>query len=136
RYRHAIEALARGSEHSELDIARRAIGAAKDAATAALQREGGIRPGEAIESRRTQDPGYYLISKGRHAFERGLGFHVPLRDQLGRAMRPGGVVGYAAAIAAIAGVLLILPLLSVASFDVEPLPLCVLALLALLPASD
>ncbi len=52
RCRHAIEELARGSRHSELDIAERAMQVAG---------AGG--------SRRERNPGYHLIARGRRAFE-------------------------------------------------------------------
>src|SRR5262249_50986292 len=50
-YRRAIERLARGSEHSELDVAKRAIALAKRPASRA--RDGKL-------SGRERDPGYYL----------------------------------------------------------------------------
>ena len=58
RYRRAIEELARGSRHSELDITRLALLAAKQAGEEAPSKD------EAT-SAREQDPGYYLIAKGR-----------------------------------------------------------------------
>ena len=77
RYRHAIEELARGSAHSELEVARARVVAARRAGG-----RGGRRCGR---MRREQDPGYYLISDGRRAFESELGFRVPLATRLIRA---------------------------------------------------
>ena len=58
RYRHAIEKLARGSGHTEIEVAQLAIAAARRAAP-----EGPNRDGATV--RREQDPGFYLISRGR-----------------------------------------------------------------------
>ena len=54
-YRSAIEELARGSKRAEIDIARRAVLAAEQAACAG--------PGM-VEGRRS-DPGYHLLAEGR-----------------------------------------------------------------------
>ncbi|HEX9814801.1 MAG TPA: glycosyl transferase, partial [Myxococcota bacterium] len=60
-YRHAIEDLARGSRHSELEVARAALRRAR-------------APGHFDE--RARDPGYHLISGGRPAFEREIHFRA------------------------------------------------------------
>lgn len=129
RYRHAIEELARGSEHPEIDVAARVILAATRAG-----RESPHRSDAA--ARREQDPGYYLISKGRRAFERELGFRVPVRDWLVRAYATAGILGYAGTIATITAFILALSLLGGAESGVGGSALCLLALLALVPASD
>src|ERR1700681_4539049 len=71
-YRHAIEDLSRGSSHSEIEIARRAVQHAKRSSAKLQGRE---KEGDA----RLADPGYYLIAQGRLAFEREIGFRVPWR---------------------------------------------------------
>ena len=179
RYRHAIEELARGSGHPELEVAQRALAAAKRAAAepfetppkeAAPQGErnmsvrlntntaraeeaspeqarNAVSKGfqgpsrspvcESIDGRRRQqDPGYYLISTGRRAFETELGFRVPMREWLVRANTAAGILGYAGAIAIMTAVVLALPLLAVAEPGVSGSALFLLALLALVPASD
>ncbi len=128
RYRHAIEALARGSGHSELEVAGRAILAAKRA-------EGELRSGGAT-ARGEQDPGHYLIAKGRRGFERKLGFRVPMRDWLIRAYTAAGMFGYLGTVAIISALILALPLLGVAESGVGGSALFLLALLALVSASD
>ncbi|HVO22516.1 MAG TPA: glucoamylase family protein [Candidatus Margulisiibacteriota bacterium] len=125
RYRHAIEELARGSGHTELEVAQRALRAAGEPPN-----------GGDATTRREQDPGYYLISKGRRAFETALGFRVPMKDWLARANAAAGILGYAAAIAVITTFILALPLLALAQFGVDGPILSLLALLALVPASD
>jgi cyclic beta-1,2-glucan synthetase len=106
RYRRAIEELARGSAHSEIDVARAAIAAAKLA--------GADQQAESFGSdQRKRDPGYYLIGPGRRAFEAQLGFRAPLKDWLVRANAAVGISGYLAAVAIAAGLLLASALVAV-----------------------
>ncbi len=77
RYRHAVEELARGSGRTEVEVAREAAAMA-DAAPPADD----VEPSLAA---RRRDPGYYLISDGRPAFERALHVRVPLAGRLRRA---------------------------------------------------
>jgi len=72
RYRRAVEELARGSAHSEIDVARAAIVTAKRA-------EADQQVGSVGSDQRRRDPGYYLIGPGRRAFEAELGFRAPLK---------------------------------------------------------
>ncbi|MFI5394795.1 MAG: GH36-type glycosyl hydrolase domain-containing protein [Candidatus Binatia bacterium] len=129
RYRHAIEDLARGSGHPELEVTRRAL------ATATRT---GAEPASADDAsaRRKRDPGYYLISTGRRAFETEIGFRLPLRDWLTRAYGAAGLVGYLGTIAVISAFILALSLLGVAASGVGGSALCLLALLAVVPASE
>ena len=98
-YRHAIEELARGSGHTEIEVANSAIAAANRAAP-----EGPGR--DATTARREHDPGYYLISRGLHAFERELGFRAPIGDWIARANAAAGIVGYIGTIALLSAVIL------------------------------
>ncbi len=63
-YRSAVEELARGSLHGELDIARLAV-----ASAAAPRPE--LAP---TEQARRSDAGYYLLAGGRREFEASIGF--------------------------------------------------------------
>ena len=122
-YRHAIEDLGRGAQLPELVVTRRALAAAAHAPPAARARE----------------PGYHLISSGRRAFELELGYRIPMRDWLVRAMTGAGIVGYLAAIASVSAGFLVLPLLAEARFGEVPphlWTLVALALLAAIPATD
>ena len=123
RYRHAIEELARGSRLPELQVAKRAIAAAKRAA-AEPQSES-----DATVSRE-QDPGYYLISKGRRAFEKELGFRVPVSEWLIRANTAAGILGYVGVMAVISAIILALPLIGMAEYGMRGWALLLLALLA------
>ena len=59
--------------------------------------------GTAEPEQRRQDPGYYLIGQGRRAFEKKLGFRVPMKDWLVRANAAVGISGYLVAIMFAAG---------------------------------
>jgi cyclic beta-1,2-glucan synthetase len=130
RYRHAIEDLARGSGHAEIEVARRALDAARRAGSEAPAREAAATP------RREEDPGYHLISRGRPAFERELGFRAPVRSWLVRAATAAGILGYIGSIALLTASLLAIALLGAAAPGTSGAGLVVLALLALIPASD
>ena len=80
RYRHAVEELARGSRLAELDVARRAAAKGRDAAA-----EGDPR---------RSDPGFYLISRGREAFEEELGYRIPPARWLRRSFVAFATPGY------------------------------------------
>ncbi len=129
RYRHAIEELARGSAHSELEVARRAVAAANRCAHESRT------DGDATRSRQ-HDPGYYLISNGRRAFEREIGFRAPVKDWLKRASAAAGIVGYLGTIALLSACVISLPLLVAVNAGAGGLTLALLVLLALVPAAD
>ena len=92
-YRTAIEDLARGSTHTELDIAKRASAAAS------------AHPGA-----RAGDPGHYLIGSGRPGFEAALHYRAPLRTRLQRACRRFGIGGYGVAVIVLAAAFVAFPL--------------------------
>jgi cyclic beta-1,2-glucan synthetase len=104
-YRSAIEELARGSNRTEIDIARHAVLAAKQAACA----------GAGVVEGRRSDPGYHLLAEGPGVFEAGIGFRPPPHTWLGRSSRALGIGGYVSAIAVAAGVLFALPLFALAA---------------------
>ncbi|WP_237355721.1 GH36-type glycosyl hydrolase domain-containing protein [Xanthobacter sp. YC-JY1] len=126
-YRDAIEQLARGSRRSELDIAREAI-AATERACAAHPDQGPLP--------RDCEPGYYLIGSGRRAFERRVGFRLPISNVSTHLNRAFGVGGYVAAIAIAAAALLALPLLALGAAGVGAAQLVILTLLGSVPAID
>jgi cyclic beta-1,2-glucan synthetase len=128
RYRHAIEELARGSAHSELDIARTAIVAAKRAAAEPSH--------DSASPRREQQPGYYLIANGRRALEAEIGFRLSVRQRLVRAYTAAGILGYLGTIALVAGIVSALPLLALAKTGTGGWTLVAFALLAVIPALD
>ena len=121
-YRHAVEELARGSGRSEVDVAREAM--------AHAQRAGG-----AGDDRRT-DPGFHLVGNGRVPFEAALGYRLPPLRRLLRLYVGLATPGYLGTIAALSGALLVPPLLAEWAAGAGPTSLVVLALLAVVPASD
>jgi cyclic beta-1,2-glucan synthetase len=120
-YRHAIEEIARGSGRPELEVAREAIAQTHSAE---------------VHDDRTSDPGFYLIGKGRLAFEQALGYRAPRRRRLLRAYIAAATPGYLGTIAALTGFIVALPLLAGGVSGVGAVGLLVLALLAAVPASD
>ena len=71
-YRTAVEELAKGSGKSESEIARLALQRAVEAAD------------HLNFSPRMGDPGYSLFDEGRRAFEKKIGFQVPLKNRFRR----------------------------------------------------
>ena len=118
-----------GSKRSELDVARQAIARANRAADGA--RQSGASPGD-----RSEDPGYYLIAKGRPLFEAEIGYRVPLTRWLLRAFVSGAAPRYLATIGVLAAMLLALPLLAAQASGIGVGALVFLGLVALIPASD
>ncbi len=123
-YRTAIEELGRGSAHTELDIARLAIAAAKkNAAGAAPENRG-------------SDPGYHLLAGGRPALERATGFRPSMRARLKRACRMLGIGGYGTAIVALASLFLAPPIWLCAHAGIGALWLVLLGVPGFVMASD
>jgi cyclic beta-1,2-glucan synthetase len=127
-YRHAIEDLARGSSHSEIDIAKRAVQRAKLAH--------GEARGNQVTSERRADPGYYLLSHGRSDFEKELGFKIRWRRGLLRLYVRHAVPGYLGTIAVLTAIILALPLSHAKTFGLTTPYLILMAVLAAIPASD
>src|SRR2546428_6771485 len=121
-YRHAVEELARGSDRPELDVAREAVARAQ-------------RPDTDDDDRRN-DPGFHLIGNGRMAFELALGYRAAPMRRLLRTYVAAATPGYLGAIAVLSGFMFTLPLLAAGASGVGPWSLLVLALLAVIPASD
>ncbi|MHB8397999.1 MAG: glucoamylase family protein, partial [Candidatus Limnocylindrales bacterium] len=128
RYRHAVEALAKGSGRTEVDVARQAASMAETAPASPGDPEG------------PHDPGYYLISDGRPALEDALGVRVPPGARLRRAYVRWATPGYLATFAVVTAIILAVPILlsgglfggsGAASTD-----LLIIGLLALAVASD
>ncbi len=118
-YRHAIEQLSRGSGLSEVDVARRAIQAAR----------------RAPDSRR-KDPGYYLISAGRFGFEKDVKFKIPLRQRLLRVYISWATPAYLGSLTLVTALFLAIPLYASYRVGMSPLALAAFAVLALILASD
>jgi cyclic beta-1,2-glucan synthetase len=126
-YRRAIERLARGSRRSEVEVATRAVEAAKRAARRA--------PGGRF-SDRDRDPGYYLIARGREAFEHDIGFHAPRGEWLSRLTLPARSAFYLGLIALMTLAVMAAALAGVMVSGVSGWLLAALTLLAVIPASE
>ncbi len=123
-YRSAIEDLARCSSRDETDVASRAIAAAKRVA----ETDGA----DGHES----DPGYYLIARGRRAFEKELGCRLRLTTLLFRLNSDVGVISYIAMIALVSAIVLAAALLAVGWGGASGGIFIGLAFVGLIPASD
>ncbi len=84
----------------------------------------------------TEDPGYYLISKGRRDFERQIGFRVPVGLRLQRACRANGLAGYLGGITALTALLVFGIEWIAGSAGAAPWTLWLLGFLGLVPASS
>lgn len=120
-YRSAIEELARGSRHSESDIARAAVQAAHDATPAGA---------------READPGYHLLAGGRRAFEAAIGFRPSLGAWPTWLNRRLGVGGYIGLVGVATALLLAVPLTVLALIGTGPVGLGLLGVLGAVPAVD
>ena len=120
-YRSVIEELARGSVHSELEIARRAI-AAIAAASDSDPRE--------------RDPGYHLLARGRRAFELAVEYRAPLGNwpsRLSASLGPGGYIG---AVLAVMAIVLAVALWTLGTRGIVGPSLALFALFGVIPAID
>ncbi len=120
-YRRAIEELARGSRQTELEVASAALSA-----------------GEAIggeDAERTRDPGFHLIGSGRRAFEAMVGYRAPRWSRAAR-FTARGAGEYIASVAAVAAIVLMLPLIEIRRWGVDDSWLGLLTLLGMVPAID
>ena len=128
RYRHAVEELARGSCLTEIEVAQKAAAMA-DAEPPANDLEPSL-------AARRRDPGYYLVSDGRFAFERALHVRVPLGSRLRRIYVRAGTSGYLGTLALVTALMLAIPLLLSWHGGAAGAGILVVAILALAPASD
>ena len=128
-YRRAIEELARGSHMSELEVAGRALDA-----TEQVRSKSCGDPKTTIQ--RQEDPGYYLIAKGRSFFEHEIGFRAPAKDWLVRVSLYMGITGYLGTIAMICAIAVIVPLVTIVGPNASYAALMLFGLVALAPALD
>jgi cyclic beta-1,2-glucan synthetase len=129
RYRHAVEDLSRRSRRSEIEVAELAAERARQAAERSAE-------AKSADDGRLADPGYYLISRGRRQFERDIGYRVPITQYVWRAYVAAATPGYVGTILVVTAALLAVPLTLSARAGAAGWELVVLALLALVPASD
>ncbi len=143
-----IELLSRRSGHSEVEVAHGATSLARDASRESALEDGADEAGSyPAANDRDQDgptpgrhaeeyPAYYLLSRGRQAFEQRLGFRASPRARLRRFYRAHAISGYFGAIAAITAVLLGGLLVSTWAAGAAIPVLVLLGILGLAPASE
>jgi cyclic beta-1,2-glucan synthetase len=116
-YRQAIEELARGSRHSELEVARWALSRAASRTHA-----------------RERDPGYHLIAGGRADFEAALAYRASWRTWSLRLSKAAGIRGYIVLLLAVSIAILAVPIALL--WGLKPGLLAGLACVGLFPAMD
>ena len=141
RYRRAVEALARRSPFTELEVTDHALHAARVAAARPAdqleaERRSAGAPADQLEAERVADPGYHLIGRGRRALERSLGFRPTFGTRLRRLAAGVGVTGYAAVIMIASLFTLLIAIWVFAATGVGAGLLALFALLALVPATE
>ena len=124
-YRSAIEELSRGSNRAETEIAKRAV----------LMAQQALRDQSSDPDRRS-DPGYHLLTGGRRAFEKAIGFQSPPQLWFGRSGRALGIRGYMGAGVVVAGAVVGVPLFMLATMNVDGRWLILLGILGAVPAID
>jgi cyclic beta-1,2-glucan synthetase len=132
-YRHAIENLARGSKYPEIEVAKHLVRRVKQGSCDPSE---GLRNSEKFSAELQAELGYHLISRGRPAFEREIGFHATWKRWLLQLYVRAAVPGYLATIAVATAMILALPLLRVHEGGMTSGGLLLLGLLAAVPASD
>ena len=132
-YRRAIEDLSRRSDHSEIEIARKLAEKSRRLSSA---QPGTSSDGRLSEEERTTDPGYSLVSKGRYAFERELGYRVSWRRRVVRRYVRTALPDYLGTIFLTTALILLLPLYYTHRLGVATYVLVVLGILGAIPASD
>ncbi|MDP5215493.1 hypothetical protein ORJ66_20825 [Pseudoalteromonas tunicata] len=136
-YRSAIEQLARGSQFTEIDIARRAVTSAQQQQTLNSQSKDSPKAMlNETEQKRRSDSGYYLIDKGRLEFEKAIEYTPPLRLKIKRFLTRQGVGGYSAMIALVALSLLALGFLIPQFLALPGFAWAVWFLVGFIPASE
>ncbi len=121
-YRTAVEELARGSLHTETEVAEASLAKSQQAGADA----------DSAES----DPGFYLVGQDRKAFEAGLGFKPPVLRRMRSALRASGLVGYLGAATLATSLVMLALMITAASPSVSLALITILAFAALLPASE
>jgi cyclic beta-1,2-glucan synthetase len=129
QYRHAIEEIARGSGHTEVEVAQQALLHAKEV-------RGAPRGAELGRDARWADPGYYLVGNGRRGFERALGFKPSLELRIRRIVVDGATPGYLLTILALTLLILAIPVAVCIDDGVTRAGVIILAVLGAIPASD
>jgi cyclic beta-1,2-glucan synthetase len=144
-YRKQIEMLSRGSASSEIEVAQEAVLLARNAVDQHRQvsptaTESDVSGNKstlaAIPERAEEDPGFFLVSRGRRDLERRLDFRVPLRLRLVRFWRARAITSYLGGIAALTALQICGLLFIAASMGARPWSLSLLACLGLVPASE
>jgi cyclic beta-1,2-glucan synthetase len=119
-YRRAVEQLARHSPHSEMEVAQRAVGCARQAVGGPVRRT---------------DVGYWLVDEGAEEFERLIGCRRQLPRRASRWLFRHAAGLYATALIAATAATIALPIWYLAIARTSPLVMVGSLVAVLLPAS-
>jgi cyclic beta-1,2-glucan synthetase len=124
RYRHVIERIARRSESSEQEVARRALELARQSAN------------RTADDPRSAHVGYYLIDRGRAQLEEDVHYRARWSERFSRSVLRHPTRAYLGSLAVMTGLLLVPFLWYPRSFGASPLALISIGLLLIVPVSD
>jgi len=128
-YRHNIEELAKGSQYTELDIAKLVISKTK-------KYKSEIRSHGKPFDEKKADPGYYLISTGRKILENEIKFKPSFRRRFLNFYISHAKIGYISTILVLTLILVAIPLFISFEQNVSFWGLVILAIAGFFPASD
>ncbi len=141
-YRQMIEALARGSKKSEVEIAKQVIAfvtsddSARDLSLSSKHAKKRREPFSDLDEVAKQESGYYLLGKGRSELEHALGFKPTVKQTIIRRGLRLGLPLYLTSLFFLTVLLLALAVVPAVQLGLAPWLLIILALLASVPASD
>ena len=124
RYRHVVERIAKRTRSDEVDVARAAVELARAASETV-----GADP-------RTSHVGYYLVDRGRAAFDASVGYHARVSERLVRAVLAHPTAFYLGAIVSTSIVLTAAAVVYAASWGAPAAMIALVALLVALPAGE
>lgn len=129
RYRHAIEDISRRSGYTELEITQKIILKIK-------KNKGNTTGTGDPNDHQKEDPGYYLISKGRTELEKDLSLPVSIKQFFLRSYMAFAMPAYLGTIALITALTLSVPLIYAAESGTPLTILLLFSIFALIPASE
>ncbi|HEX2342201.1 MAG TPA: glucoamylase family protein [Vicinamibacterales bacterium] len=124
RYRHSIEELAKGARKLETDVARRAVELARASQQAVPEND------------RSHHVGYFLISRGRFRLEEAVGYPPSITQRVARFNFKHQALGYLGTMATALAVTIASLLAYAHRHGGTPMDLVLVALVALIPASE
>lgn len=136
-YRRAIEELAKQSGLTEIAVTQKVLSLASN--HQASHKAANSSLADVMDNAvccREADPGYYLLMQGRRAFEKDIGFRVPLKSWPRRFIATLGVSGYVGSVLIVTAFILSLPLVLLFQVGIQGLWLTLFFVFGALPSLD